>query len=349
MQKIWQRVARILRDVGWIYTIFVLALLTAHASLLPTNQRSFVVGSAAAGGLALIIPWLMGKPLAWATVVAALLFQLDLGSAFQTDFTVCYDCAPNSSPPICPIPKSPRSLARVGIPLATLPPAELSSAEYRTAVDEIRRRTDHEQALFLVKLGICAAVLAAVFRLLQQIRPSANEPHPEWHDSPNMKDRAIRAVGNWVLGYSFFWAAALSSAIIDSRLRFNARMIETLGCWIYLFEAPSKMLYWETYLRADGVFFQPPMYALLRIFPNNLVTILLFTGIVYFSLIMDPHPKGMARWCGAAAVLLFASTCASYHGDSGAWLIHCSIWLAVSLLGIAKGSRTLRSLRIRLR
>lgn len=132
----------------------------------------------------------------------------------------------------------------------------------------------------------------------------------------------------------YFWIAVLASAVIDTRLRFNSKMMETLGCWIGILESETQKLYWETYLRQKDVFFEPPTYAVLRAFPS-LLTILIFAGTVYVTIIQRGHfSSTISRACASGAILVFSCLAISYHGESPYWMAHCILWtsLGVALL-----------------
>lgn len=264
-------------------------------------------------------------------IVSALILQFDVGHACRTVFSERLDpstwmtlSGSRTVWDFC-IPRE-RSADNVNLAkrLGEIPETkvDLVKEEYSTAINEIRQRVDQEQALFYLKFGVVAAVLAGIFKLL-------HDKKNELHD----------LIGDWRLGNTFLWAAVLGSAIVDARLRYNSKMIETLGCWIYLVEARTGggALYWETYLRSGNVFFSTPTYALLRSFPN-LLTILLFIGIVYYSLVKTEEPLRIARFCACGTVILLASTCVSFHGESMSWLLHCLLWLLVGSVSVIRSS-----------
>jgi hypothetical protein len=246
-------------------------------------------------------------------------FNLPRSHAFR-DF-----CVPRDAPHT--------SEAQASSTLADATPThlELVRLEYDTAVAEIRQRVDQEQALFYLKFGVVAAVMLAVFKLL----------HDRMLHDKNIGIHEI--LGDWRIGNAFLWAAVLGSAIVDARLRYNSKMIETLGCWIYLVESHAKgaPLLWETYLRAGNVFFEMPTYGLLRSFPSFL-TILLFVGTVYYSLVKPAEPQRIARFCACGTIISLACTCISYHGESPVWLLHCILWAAVGTTAVLQTSGSKR-------
>lgn len=355
------------RIAGVIFLVVVclLARFIISALLRDTgpSPRAFALTSLSAAVCVVFVPWLLGKRCIWFAIIAAAVLQFDLGSAYKVDFgrnkNLSAAAAQEHVLSVCPLPPAgivlssktnPAGSAKVGgIGVPSIETSEFARREYATAVAEIGRRGEQEQALFILKFLIAAAVLIALFRLLQEssikltstrarmVGDTEKMALPEGALNEDLRIRlALEEAGNWLLHNAFFWAAVLASAIIDTRLRFNAKMTETLGCWIQLLEEQSSTLLWETYVRSKGIFFEQPMYAILRSFPN-LLTIFLFSGTVYFSLIRDYHwdpNRNVARGCACSALALFYCTCASYHGESMAWHVHCLAWTGIAIVGI---------------
>jgi hypothetical protein len=323
---------------AYVAAILALAIIAQYRHW-SFSDRQFVLASLAVAAAALVVPWLFRRRLAWTAVIAAVILQIDLGNGYRVDFSGAG--VPTTGPAFCRYPRELPSLRQQNLLLPKMDSDLLTKLEYSTAVGEIQTRIGQEQTLFLIQLALAALVLGALYGLLHTSRSSTDSSQPDRNDAPAVKRHAVQSLGNWVFAYAFFWAAVLISAIIDARIRFNSRMMETLGCWVYLVESRSGQFFWESYLRADQVFFQPPMYELLRAFPS-FITILLFTGIVYFSLVLDDEePKAMSRWCASGTLALFCCTGASYHSESKWWLLHCLGWLAVGTVGLLRGSRSL--------
>jgi hypothetical protein len=162
-------------------------------------------------------------------------------------------------------------------------------AAYENAVKEIQTRLDQESHLFVLNFTIVGAILAFLFRTPQKGDPA----------------RLLVSARN----VCFVWGAVVTSAIIDTRIQFHQSMMSILGLWIKEQVEPimagTGIIQWETYLRQQDSLMSANIYPLLRL-DTNLLTFILFSGIVYVSLESIRH---RAAGGGAPLVDIEATIC----------------------------------------
>jgi hypothetical protein len=192
----------------------------------------------------------------------------------------------------------------------------LLRAQYTTAASEIKSRLFEDLAFFGLKFLLLGAVLIALYKLMAD----SKQPYFE-----NVVARRRVAL--------FFVVPVLASAIIDASSRFNAKMMENIGAWVYCLEegdnpAVSGSL-WEHSLRyGEGGLFEPA-FALMRSFPYSL-TVLLFsiTVYVYFIIAHFVHDSSrLVTQAGCLAFALFAVVGYSYRSATGlsVYAAHCAV------------------------
>ena len=180
---------------------------------------------------------------------------------------------------------------------------------YKSATSEIRDRIFQEYVLFALKFTIVGGIFLVLFRL------SRKEGTGEEFENFVQKRRSA----------IFFSAAILASIIVDTRLRFDAKVMESIGSWVWciehqLFFLPEKagisFVPWEhsLFMQIDrGAFL------LLRYFSLSL-TLLIYGVTAYLFLIM---PRGIHRstwrviwWSSVVMFLVLVLIGVSYPTDN---------------------------------
>jgi hypothetical protein len=116
----------------------------------------------------------------------------------------------------------------------SITPGSYAMEEYKTAAKEIRERLSIENLLFALKFTLVGAIIWMLFTVFgRRVRDFGRFAH----------DRRAAV---------FIIAALLSSVIVDTRLRFNAKVTETIGDWIFCIE--------EHVARTAGSGNLPPMW-----------------------------------------------------------------------------------------
>jgi hypothetical protein len=156
--------------------------------------------------------------------------------------------------------------------------------EYKKVTAEIQERIYQEQILFALKFTIIGGILLALFQLSKR------------EDFEEFIQRRRAAV--------FFTAALLASVIIDVRLRFDLKVVETLGsyCTNLATQYPDMRNGWEMLFKKE---MDRSVFPLMRNFSLSL-TALIYSVTVYLYIIL---PSGAHRdtWkvVKPAAILIF--------------------------------------------
>ena len=180
---------------------------------------------------------------------------------------------------------------------ASIPDDNASSTPYRplgetwlldaheTAVQEIRERISQEHIYFALKFSIIGAILVVLFRLTRR---------GDIDQFLQMRRAAL-----------FFSAALLACGIVDTRLRFNSLIMETLGVWIKTQVEPCV----EALIKSAGtppIHFEPweghfhsagnsLVVATLRYFSVSL-TALLYAVFLYLFIILPTRAHKPTLW-----------------------------------------------------
>lgn len=160
---------------------------------------------------------------------------------------------------------------------------------YRAATAEIRDRISHEQVLSVFKFSIVGGILWVLFHLLKI---------PLDYQGTFLRQRRTAL---------FFSAALLTCTIVDYSLRFNMKLVETLGDWIWCLEESRKLhLGWEHFLPAE---LESNWFPIMRRV-SLLFTALLYSVILYIFVILpndkDNLDEGTSKVVKAAAAAMFA-------------------------------------------
>jgi len=197
-------------------------------------------------------------------------------------------------------------------------------AEYKSATEEIRARIGQEEILFGLKLSLIGGIMAVLFTLFKK-------EERDFFEKLVQKRRAA----------AFFSAALLAAIIVDTRLRFNAKIIESLGNWIWctersvpFFKYFGAVIPWEGFLH-----FQLDRGAnpLMR-YSSHLLTGLLYGVVVYLFIVMprtvNRSTRSMLTHSSAVFFLLLVCICVSYDCPyGGEWTLRGAV--AAVLLGLA--------------
>ena len=100
---------------------------------------------------------------------------------------------------------------------------------YKSATAEIRERLSHESTLYAFKFLIVAGILLTLLKLSKR---------EEEFESFVQKRRAA----------VFFSATLLAVVVVDVSVRFNLKMVENLGHWIWCLERDHRSALWEHFL-----------------------------------------------------------------------------------------------------
>jgi len=218
--------------------------------------------------------------------------------------------------------------------------------EYDNAVKEIQERIRQEGVLFGFKFTLVGAILALIFsnRILPAVLHrgrSASSPdesgHPldESQSPPMLQEIPATAL--------FCWAAIATSAIIDTRILYNAESMRTQGDWIKQHvEAVligNGLVGWERFIDERSPFFRSHLYPLMRA-NAHVLTLVLLIGTAY--LFSEAFARGPARgWiqarmiCRAGGIASFAIMwlgALSFHYQQPGWALWCTVWLVVGVV-----------------
>lgn len=147
--------------------------------------------------------------------------------------------------------------------------------QYENAVKEIQMRLEQERTLFAMKFALVGAILALLFTVV--LKPAENAGGKAGTDHGH---RAAPVVA------MFCWAATITSAIVDTRILYNAAVTESLGTWIKLHVEPAfysatatqtNLVGWETFFAKYSKLLTCSYYPFLRL-NANLLTLFLFTA-----------------------------------------------------------------------
>jgi hypothetical protein len=144
--------------------------------------------------------------------------------------------------------------------------------QYENAVLEIRARLEHENLLFSLKFTLVGAILGLL--IADYVKKSTR------------RRRQLEIFGS-PLAALLLWSAVITSAIIDSRIHYNADIIMSLGDWIRkdveMAIHPIFVTGWETYLAFISPLFRSHLYPVLRANANVLTLILLAAATFLYS------------------------------------------------------------------
>jgi hypothetical protein len=125
---------------------------------------------------------------------------------------------------------------KIGNPLQDDPSRQFLYRQYETAVQEIQNRLNQENLLFGLKFTLVGGVLALFF----SYRLKGNNENK----LDNLRGSPLAAC--------FFWAAVITSSIVDCRILFNADFIITIGTWINQVVEPAMLdnhkMGWEHFI-----------------------------------------------------------------------------------------------------
>ncbi len=165
------------------------------------------------------------------------------------------------------------SQAEGGTATSTTPPLRESDfvlEEYKTVAAEIRERMSHENILFALKFTLVGAIIWLLFSVFGRRE----------HDFERFAHDRRAAV--------FFMAALLSNAVVDSRLRFNARIVESLGDWVWCLEGSlvgktaRVAAMWEHFLHLQ---LDAGSFPIMRHFCHSLTPILFAVALYLFVVV----------------------------------------------------------------
>jgi len=182
------------------------------------------------------------------------------------------------------------------------------SEEYKSAAEEIRTRIGQEEILFGLKFSLVGAIMAVLFSMFKK-------QERDFFEKLVQKRRAA----------AFFAAALFTAAIIDMRLRFNDKIIESLGHWVWCVERTFPQHWgaghgippWENFL-----FLQLDKGAnpLMR-YSSHLLTSLLYGVAVYLFIVMprtvNRSTRAMLTHSGAVFFAILVSIALSHDCPYG--------------------------------
>jgi hypothetical protein len=217
----------------------------------------------------------------------------------------------------------------------------LLQKEYDTATKEIQMRLEQESLLFSYKFSLIGAILAV---LLIRGYQKSSQKHRADSSSPLLLGRSPESI-------VIFWAAVITSGIIDSRILYHADMTVTLGKWIRDYVEPvllgRNITGWETYLSAKSLLIGSTVYPLLRI-NTSILTLSLFAAVNYMLRYSDPVrydiPLGkdddserdkefkLSFYGSISAFLVFSLVSIHYHYNDGTWIVWTFILFAIGVV-----------------
>ncbi|MFH0726852.1 MAG: hypothetical protein V2B19_10960 [Pseudomonadota bacterium] len=207
--------------------------------------------------------------------------------------------------------------------------------EYKNAVEEIRARVNQECLLFGFKFSIVGAVLALFFNHIWKDTSEKASSPDSVTDLYQLKNSPKAA--------AFFWAAVITSSIIDCRILFHCDFIVSLGDWIKLnVEAnllPTKVIGWERYV-SENLVFSARIYPILRLNVHLLTLLLLVITVGIFfkkprtSFVLSEGGKfalEVSRWGGSISFVVFALAGIHFQYIHLGWWVWCFIWVVVGI------------------
>jgi hypothetical protein len=213
-------------------------------------------------------------------------------------------CSAGSSTAEESSPDERSSPARESQPAGT---GDLPGNEYKNSVEEIRTRIGQEEILFGLKFTLIGGIMAVLFSLFKG-------EEKDYFEKLVQRRRAA----------AFFSAALLTSVIVDARLRFNAKIIESLGKWVWCMETRElaartarNFIPWEGFLHFE---LDAGANPLMR-YSSHLLTSLLYGVMLYLFVVMprtvNRSTRTMLGHSGTAFFLILACIAISYDCPYG--------------------------------
>lgn len=213
---------------------------------------------------------------------------------------------------------------------------EFLMRQYENAIIEIRERLSQENLLFGLKFSLVGAVLALFFTNIGRSGTPQMEPA---HSSANLDDLMISPKSA-----AFFWAALITSSVVDCRILFHCDIITTLGSWIKSSVEPNllgnNIVGWERFVSSNSLF-KLQVYPVLRLNVHLLTLLLFFINVgIFFA---TPYPSTqpadstmsalkISRWGGTISFIVFMLTSIHFHYSNFGWRVWC---ISFTALGIA--------------
>lgn len=197
--------------------------------------------------------------------------------------------------------------------------------QYETAVQEIQNRLNQENLLFGLKFTLVGGVLALFFSYRLKGRDESK--------LDNLRGSPLAAC--------FFWAAVITSSIVDCRILFNADFIVTIGTWINHVVEPAMLddhkMGWEQFVSTSKLI-KSGAYPFLR-FNAHLLTLLLFIStFLLFFINVPKKTKDEVRRVNvigcAASLVVFGLAGLHYHYSKHIWWLYCAGITAVGIVSI---------------
>ncbi|HXU62351.1 MAG TPA: hypothetical protein VN962_11645 [Polyangia bacterium] len=182
------------------------------------------------------------------------------------------------------------------------------SEEYKSAAEEIRDRIGQEEILFALKFSLVGAIMAVLFSMFKK-------QERDFFEKLVQKRRAA----------AFFAAALFTAAIIDMRLRFNDKIIESLGHWVWCVERtfPQHAVPWHGVAPWENFLFlqlDKGANPLMR-YSSHLLTSLLYGVAVYLFIVMprtvNRSTRAMLTHSGAVFFAILVSIALSHDCPYG--------------------------------
>jgi hypothetical protein len=179
--------------------------------------------------------------------------------------------------------------------------SNLATEEYKTVTSEIKDRLSNENLLFALKFTVIGGILWLLFSVFGKRE----------HDFGRFAHDRRAAL--------FVVAALLSCAVVDTRLRFNSKVVESLGDWVWCYEknpasafsGDSSTVMWEHFLHLQ---LSAGPFPILR-HVCHLLTPLLYAISLYLFIMT-------ARTMHRSTVMMIVKSAAAFFAL--AWLIACS-------------------------
>ncbi len=208
--------------------------------------------------------------------------------------------------------------------------------QYDTAITEIQNRIEEEHILFTLKFTLVGAVLALLFT--QPLRSNYQG--------------SLRSLNTSPMAACFFWAAVITSGIVDCRILFNADFISTLGKWIknnvepFFYQNPQ--IGWEHYLSNKAKLINSSLYPLLRLNNHLLTFFLFFITMLLFALartttsqsrdnLDEPHTNNdelrfINCFGSSTSFIVFGFAAIHYHYDNLYWPYICFFLVVLGII-----------------
>lgn len=166
--------------------------------------------------------------------------------------------------------------------------------QYESAVEEIRRRIEHEHLLFIFKFTAIGAVLAV---LLHSVGGRGRGQSSD--DFRQKLEESAFPI--------FLWSAVGISQVIDERMYFNVNMMKGLGCWLRTLETAmygGVLDGWESFLSEKLTSILP---SFMVDFDRFLLTYMLYIVALYATVFVGRRiDVRIAIFCVPASLALFA-------------------------------------------